>query len=947
MIRQNNFMIVCLLTVIAVGLASFIPTAHAETPLYFGWSEIAPHTADYDGDRHSEQGLYDSTQGAIYARKINGDELAFGDTIALPGFIAACADFDGDGKADPASYDLTSGFLYAFLSEFNYQLDELPCSVGAATTTTEPADYDGDSKADPALYDSASGAWIIYPSGSGYQPLSFILGGNDAIAVPADYDGDRKTDPCVYDQTNGLWMALCSVNQYAPTWVVYGGPGCVAAPADFDGDGKADPTIYCSALGVWGTLNSASNYVPNIIIQGGPDCTPIPGNYYFTNRADYALYNTTNGCWYIDYQPPMGIFAKLGCKFLKYLIKGSISGSVSGTVGWSLRRTFDVNNDPSQWGEMVTMITNMNQKLDDLLDTQIVIQEQIAALAAQLQYNMDKTTQLMDGGPAKEACSMIRTHYDQISPDSYRSFYQCDTNNLPPNSSILSFAANVKGSWDIANQVTRINDAIVPSAISPGLLWDWATLATNKLTMDNLTDHFTALVDYYGNLYGYQMKGVTMYADACRVADTSAWASAQVATYITNSIVNMIQQQTDLFREVSRAYFMTVVNAQYDPFVTGLTNTTSLERSLAMQEFFCCQWLGQTQGLCATFLTTDRPEQIAKYMGVTASRAGQIYQPQAIVTNWAAGHVYGYQNPDMKNIVVSNGYVFIRYDFGELPPGNYSLTNASYNFGTVAVSNYDENMNPTNDPSQTNWFGHLFASPYLYTRLDLPKDDPAQWTRWTLAYNHSNSDYLQYTTIEDCWPTSPANFTLGMRLNYKWKYGKKLPTGLDGYNWTCLAYQTRIVNAMPRTVKVRLSFFLPQNRLIYNYDSGYCMYLHYRIGHGVPAIPGSCGMAILDQPNLRRDVQWLGKCEEWEEPAKKYHVVSDHHAWDANNYNGLVNADLQASPGQSCLVTAGIGGLVSPAIIDVYRRATAYTDDETTVLCQFSYELNRIYLWFE
>jgi hypothetical protein len=928
-----------------ISLMFLIPTARAETPLPFGWSAVAPHTADYDGDRHSEQGLFDSTKGTVYARKLNGEELAFDLSIALPGFIAACADFDGDGKADPGSYDLTNGVVYAFLSEYNYQLGELPCAVGDATTTAKPADYDGDRKADPALYDSASGVWLIYPSASGYQPVSFILGGNSAVAVPADYDGDRKADPCVYDQTNGLWMALCSASQYAPTWVVYGGPGCEAAPADFDGDHKADPTVYCSALGVWGTLNSASNFAPNIIIQGGPDCTPIPGNYYFTNRADYALYNTANNCWYIDYQSPMGmgILAKLGCKFLKYLVKGSISGSVSGTVGWSLRRTFDVNNDPSQWGEMVTMITNMNRKLDELLDGQIAIQDQITALSAQLQYNMDRTIQLMDGGPAKEACSMIRTHYDQIGPDSYRSFYECDTNNLPPNSSILSFAANVKGAWDIANQVTRINDAIMPSAISPGLLWDWAALATNRLTMDNLTDHFTALVDYYGNLYAYQMKGVTMYADACRVADTSAWASAQVANYITNTVANMIQQQTDLFRDVTRAYLMTVINAQYNPFATSLTNTTTLEQTLAMQEFYCRQWLGQTQNLCATFLTTDRPEQIAKYMGVTAARAGQIYQPQPIVTNWVAGHAYGYQNPDLRTIVVSNGYVFIRYYFGELPPGNYALSNTLYNFGTVAVSNYDEDMNPTSDQSDTNWFGHLFASPSFCARLDLPKDDATQWTRWTLDYVHSNTDFLQYTDIEDYWPSGPANFTLGMRLHYQWKYGKKLPSWFGGYNWTYAAYRTSIVNALPRPVKIRLNFFLPWSKLIYNYDSGYCMNLKYRIGLQYD----SCGTAILNQSNLQSEVKWLAQSHDWNESARKYNPVHEYRNWSLINYNGLVNADLQASQGQSSDVTIAIGGIVSPAIMEVYRKATAYTDVETSVLCQFSFELNRIYLWFE
>jgi len=747
--------------ILAAGVAPILP---AQTPLYFGWSSVTPEAADYDGDGTQELCLYDSADGTLYVRLISGEELTFGLTIAGSDYAIAEGDYDGDGKGDLGSYDRVTGACYAFCSRTGYRLSSVQCAPGPATTRPYPADYDGDSKADPALYDSVSGAWIIYPSASDYQPVPFVLGGNGAVAVPMDYDGDNKADPCVYDEANGFWSALCSASRYAYTWVEYGGPGCEAAPADFDGDHKADPTVYCSALGVWGTLNSASNYAPCIKIQGGPNCTPIPGNYYFTNHADYAVYNATNGGWYIDY-PLQLSKEKNGSKFLKFLAKGAVSGSASGIVGWTLRRTFDVNNDPSQWSEVVAVITNMNQKLDDLLDSQIAVQNQIAELAAQFQYNMDKTTQLIDGGPAKDACSMICTHYDQIGPDSYRSFYECETNNLPPNGSILNYAANVKGPWDIANQVTRIHDAIMPSATSPGLLWDWAALATNKLSVDNLTDHITALVDYYDNLYAYQMKGATIYADACRVTDTSAWANAQVASYITNTVVSMIRQQTDVFREVGRAYILTALSSSYNPFATNSIPVaiTNVNEALSSLEFFSRQWLGQPQSLCATFLAVNPFSNTVSDVRVVDTNAVE-HAVQTVTTNWARGRTYGYL-PDTRNYVaVDDNYAFLNCDFGRQPCGAYVIKRGVEILGAVTVSNYDDNMQPTSSPSDTNWFGHFHSLPVLQ-QVTLPLD---------VSGNN------RYDNITYCSGASPDDWVM---KDMNWiRYTRVLPTSLTDWH---------------------------------------------------------------------------------------------------------------------------------------------------------------------
>jgi len=935
MIRHiNNSAIVCLLAIIAVGFAQFIPTANAQTPLKFGWSAVTPHTADYDGDGHLDMGLYDSTKGTMYARNISGTELAFDLTIALPGFIVACADFDGDGKADPASYDTASGFLCAYLSAQGYQLGALPCAVGLATTKAVPADYDGDSKADMALYDAASGIWIIYPSASGYQPVSFILGGNGATAVPMDYDGDGKADPCVYNQNTGLWMVFCSASQYALSGIVYGGPGCAAAPADFDGDSKADPTVYSAALGVWGTLLSSSNLLQIIITQGGPGCTPVPGKYYFTNQADYAVYNATNGCWYIDYSNVGGLWTKLGCTFLKALVKGAGEQTGKDIAGWSMGKIFHHNTNPSDpnWPQEQETLNEMNQKLDTLLTGQVAIQNQISNLSAQLSYDMSKMTLLIQGGKAEDACTKIRTHFDQNNTDSYRAFYQCDTNNPPPNSAVTKYAESVKGTWDIENHVSTLHDTIMPSSSDNGLLWDWAALATNSITPDNLLDNFSALANYYANLYMYQMKGVTMYADACRVMDTSTWSYAQTALYITNDVANMIQDEVYEFRQVTYTYVMTAVNSAYNPLGTNLPLIVTNEaETLASLEFFSRQWLGQTQSLCATFLAPNRPNEIGTFADVVAVRrdSGVVYTPVAITTNVMIGRPFGYwSDANCKTIMVDNAYCFICKDYGQVPMGLYDLRNlAGTVLCSVTVTNYSDDMQPSTDPSVTNWFGHGFAAAgYINEWIDLPLDIRANWES---RLDHRHDGDMENTHFDHVYPTSLSNYNMSVQLTYNLKHHHNLPTKFDCWIGNYGGYPLTISNLCMTPVIMRV-------HLVVENSSTYIQ-------------QGADDVNVWQEWDCGENggLAWVGSSSQDKWVWHPYtHDTSEGIVGKTYSYSAAYHEGMLSTPvsGVSTSLTFWVGGYLSPGmwcIRDAFGNINTYVSASTNfklkrVICTFT-----------
>jgi len=805
------------LSCVIIILSMTILAANAQTPFYFGWSGVTPQAADYDGDRIQELALYNSTAGTICVRRLNGEDLAFGMTIAQSGFAAAQADYDGDGLTDLGSYDRTNGVWYAYCSASSYQLSVFPCVSGPSTTTPEPADYDGDGKADLALYDSYSGAWIIYPSVTGYQQVSFVLGGNGAVAVPADYDADGKADPAVYDHETGLWGVLCSASQYAYTWVVYGGPGCEAAPADFDGDRKTDPAVYSAALGVWGTLYSSSNYAPGITIQGGPDCVPVPGKYYFTNCAEFAVYAPEAGSWHIAYESPLtihpNVWLNLCSSVLPRLVKGAAQGAFSGAISWGLKLLFEhgQNPDDPHWDEMRTILSEMNGKLDELLVLSISILTQLNELARQLAYDSAQTRILISQLMANQAFVTIASLYDSWGPEGYRTFYTCDTNHPPSDKEVVVFVNKVLQS-NLPGCILTIKQAILPILETErGVLRQWVDMAKLKgVTSDNLPDHYQAFFAYFSTLYSYQVKAAALYVDACRQAYTSEFQNAATYAWITNDFMKTLEAEVEEFRGSSYDLVLAAIDATYDPVSASnqLANVTNVAATLSTLEFFARQWLVQTQTLSTTFLTVNRPDVLIKYNGLKARSAvdhGFLQPALVVASNYVYARPYGFKNPDIKNIGVSDRYVFLRNDFGQVPPDTYVVYNEYFQTGEIPVTNYDDNMTPTNDPSVTNFFGHLYDSPFNYEQLALPMDSADWWNnRYENAtYSGANPGHtgISYTPSSRC---SANGISMIMDLVYNLKYTAKLPSFFGVQPWVfALGYPFAVSNQTSRALNVR------------------------------------------------------------------------------------------------------------------------------------------------
>lgn len=208
--------------------------------------------------------------------------------------VAVRHDFDGDGKTEPVFYNPIASQWLVFLSGSDYQ----PVTVAFDRFDLVPiaVDFDGDRKADPAVYDAGNAAFYIRLSGSDYNLVSVGCGGEDFMPVAADFDGDAKADPAVYCITSGVWQCRLSSQNYAQCEVSgFGGSGFVPMTADYDGDRRTDLGVYHGDTGTW-LVRTGSGQELSLAL-GGPYYVAVLGDFDNDGINDPAVYKEADGTW--------------------------------------------------------------------------------------------------------------------------------------------------------------------------------------------------------------------------------------------------------------------------------------------------------------------------------------------------------------------------------------------------------------------------------------------------------------------------------------------------------------------------------------------------------------------------------------------------------------------------------------------------------------------------
>jgi YD repeat-containing protein len=140
----------------------------------WGVAGDVPLTGDYDGDGRADIGVYRPSSGDWWVLlSSNGYRWEDGylhlNTGSVAGDVPVPADYDGDGHTDVGIYRPSTGEWWVLLSAADYDWAScLHVIWGGAGLVAVPADYDGDGLADIGVFNSTTGDWWVVFAASQY-----------------------------------------------------------------------------------------------------------------------------------------------------------------------------------------------------------------------------------------------------------------------------------------------------------------------------------------------------------------------------------------------------------------------------------------------------------------------------------------------------------------------------------------------------------------------------------------------------------------------------------------------------------------------------------------------------------------------------------------------------------------------------------------------------------
>ncbi len=239
-------------------------TTNVADIVIFGSVGTQPVVGDWDGDRITELGVYNTTGNDFMIRTDAGFDMI---SLGWPGVTPVVGDWNGDGTEEVGVYDYAG--TWALWNTTTNVADIV--IFGSVGTQPVVGDWDGDRITELGVYNTTGNDFMIRTD-AGFDTIS--LGWIGVTPVVGDWNGDGTEEVGVYDYA-GTW-ALWNTTTNVADIVIFGSVGTQPVVGDWDGD-------RITELGVYNTTDN--NFVIrtdsgfDTISLGWAGVTPVIGNW--------------------------------------------------------------------------------------------------------------------------------------------------------------------------------------------------------------------------------------------------------------------------------------------------------------------------------------------------------------------------------------------------------------------------------------------------------------------------------------------------------------------------------------------------------------------------------------------------------------------------------------------------------------------------------------------
>jgi len=240
------------------------PNTNSAKIVGFGWTNTQPVAGDWDGDKVTEVGIYNSAGNNFFIQKDSGPEVI---GLGWAGVSPVVGDWNGDGSDSVGVYDNAGTWA---LWNPGKKLADI---VGFGWAGTKPivGDWDGDGVTEVGIYNTAGNNFLL-KTNAGFEVIG--LGWAGVTPVVGDWNGDGKDEVGVYDN-KGTW-ALWNTGTKSAGIVGFGWAGTQPFVGDWDQDGITEVGIYNTAGNNF-LLQKDSGF--NVIGLGWAGVSPYAGRW--------------------------------------------------------------------------------------------------------------------------------------------------------------------------------------------------------------------------------------------------------------------------------------------------------------------------------------------------------------------------------------------------------------------------------------------------------------------------------------------------------------------------------------------------------------------------------------------------------------------------------------------------------------------------------------------